>query len=101
MYSFCNKRILGRKTISFEDIRKHLLVNYSCDNIDWNYVSNVLNNIYKDYKLRMKEINEKDAIFALMRGRPCVATFSLSARQWANFQAFLKKIRQNIWIKKK
>ena len=85
---FANKRILGRKNISFEDIRKHLIVNYSIGNKDGNIISKALNNIYNDYKLRMKEIDEKSARLAVMRGRPCIATFSLTAKQWANFSGF-------------
>jgi len=92
---FAIKRILGRKIISFEDIRKHLIVNYSLDNQDGNNINIALDNIYKDYKLRMKEVNETDARFAVMKGRPCIATFSLSAKQWANFSGFFcdKKTR--------
>ena len=87
---FANKRILGRKNISFEDIRKHLLINYSNDNEDGNNVYNVLTNIFKDYRLRMREVDEKKARLAVMKGRPCVATFSLSAKQWANFSGFFE-----------
>ena len=42
---FANKRILGRKNISFEDIRKHLLVNYSLDKVDGNHIDTALKNI--------------------------------------------------------
>ena len=71
---FANKRILGRKNISFEDIKEHLIINYSNDNIDGNIISKALNNIYNDYKLRMKEIDEKNARLAVMSGRPCIAS---------------------------
>ena len=90
---FANKRILGRKNISFEDIRKHLIINYSNDNIDGNNIDNALNNIYNDYKLRMKEVDEKNARLAVMKGRPCIASFSLTAKQWANFSGFFKENR--------
>ena len=87
---FANKRILGRKNISFEDIRKHLLVNYSLDKEDGNHINTALKNIYNDYKLRMKEVDEKNARLAVMKGRPCIATFDLSAKQWANFSGFFE-----------
>ena len=85
---FANKRILGRKNISFEDIRKHILVNYSLDKKDGNQITTALKNIYNDYKLRMQEVDEKNARLAVMKGRPCIATFYLSAKQWANFSGF-------------
>ena len=36
----------------------------------------------------MQEVDEKNARLAVMKGRPCIATFYLSAKQWANFSGF-------------
>ena len=85
---FANMRILGRKQISFEDIRKHIIINYSKENRDGNNISNISNEIYHDYKIKVKQINKNEAKIAVMKGRPCYASFFLSGKQWANFLNF-------------
>ena len=85
---FANIRVLGRKQISFEDIRKHIIINYSLENCDGNNISNISKNIYDDYKIKVKQINENEAKIAVMKWRPCYASFYLSGKQWANFSEF-------------
>ena len=89
---FALRRIIGRKEKSFEDIRKHLIVNYSLNDEDGNFVDEVLEKVVEEYGLKMKELfTDEEAKEALKNGRPCVATFSLNANQWANFSDFFKE----------
>ena len=86
---FARKRIVGREDIPFEIIRNHLLVNYSLDNIDGNCVDRVLRKVVNKYGLKVKELfSENEARKVLKKGIPCVASFSLSGNQWANFKQF-------------
>ena len=85
---FANMRVLGRKQISFEDLRKHIIINYSLEDKDGNNISNITKKIYDDYKITVKQVDENEAKIAVMKGRPCIASFSLSGKQWANFSEF-------------
>ena len=85
---FANMRVLGRKQISFEDLRKHIIINYSLEDKDGNNISNITKKIYDDYKITVKQVDENEAKIAVMKGRPCIASFYLSGKQWANFSEF-------------
>ena len=85
---FANMRVLGRKQISFEDLRKHIIINYSLEDEDGNNISNITKKIYDDYKITVKQVDENEAKIAVMKGRPCIASFYLSGKQWANFSEF-------------
>ena len=66
-------------------------MNYSLENIDGNSVNRVLRKVVDKYGLKVKELfTENEARNALKKGIPCVASFSLSANQWANFDQFFK-----------
>ena len=86
--------IVGRKEESFQSIRNHLLVNYSLDDKDGNSCRKVLEKVVGKYGLHMKQLyTDEEAINAVKKGIPCVATFSLSGNQWENFGDFFQDDR--------
>ena len=50
--------------------------------------SKILPDILKEYGLKTRELTEKEARLAIIEGRPCVARFSLTNRQWNSFKQF-------------
>ena len=64
-------------------------MNYSEDNRDGNSSRRVLEKVVERYGLQVKQLySDKEAIKAIKKGIPCVATFSLSGNQWENFADF-------------
>ena len=84
-----NKRILGRKTESFENIREALLKYGSEKNDDSGDIED--KNVYeffKDKKINFSYINEHEAKNAVMEGNYVVCHFYLDEKQMKNFENF-------------
>ena len=93
-----NKRILGRKTETFETYRENL-IKYACNKYSdgGNITNKRVIDYFKSQKLNIKElINEQDAIKAIMKGHFVVCSFRLYNKQWENFQFFFEKHGQEI-----
>ena len=80
-----SSRVLGRPELSFFQIRNILINKYGEEGAN---TSQVLTEILRDYRLHFKKVNEEEARKAVMKTRPCIATFYLNATQWGNFSSF-------------
>lgn len=80
-----SSRVLGRPELSFFKIRDILINKYGKKGAN---TSQVLTEILGDYRLHFKKVNEEEARKAVMKTRPCIATFNLNATQWGNFSSF-------------
>lgn len=87
-------RITGRKIPEFINIRDNLVNQFGrCGQ----NVKSVLDKVlYKQYKLRYEIVNEKGAKDAILKLRPCIASFYLSTLQWYNFGRFYREHRTGI-----
>lgn len=87
-------RITGRRLPEFVSIRDTLLDQFGrCEQ----NVKKVLDKIlYSRYKLHYKIVDEKGAKEAIIKLRPCVASFHLTALQWYNFSRFFRENKTGI-----
>lgn len=96
-----NKRILGRKTETFETYRENL-IKYACEK--YTDGAHIMNDRVRDYfesiKLNInKVINVRDAKNAIMKGHFVVCYFCLNKTQWDNFDNFFEKPKQGVLTK--
>lgn len=84
-----NKTILGRKTISFENIRENLIKYASEKNSDGGNIENPsVINYFHSKKIYFRNVNEQVAKDALMKGSFVVCHFWLNNIQWENFSYY-------------
>ena len=103
-----NKRILGKKTESFETLRENLIKNASDNNEDGGRIDCVNNlgqfvikqtieNFFSRQNIHVERRNEREAIDAFMKGRFIIVSFCLRHNQWNNnFSPFYKNNRTGI-----
>ena len=97
-----NKRILGRKTESFEDIRQQLIKYGSDIYIDGGNIENTkVSKFFQRKKLHYKEIDEYKAKKIIEKGGFVVGRFSLTDTQWKNFRNFYRVKPNEILTKEK
>ena len=86
-----NKRILGRKTETFETYRENIIKFASNKNVDGGYIKdNKVKNFFETKKLHFKDRNKSEAIKAVQKGRFIIFSFRLNDKQWDNFSNFYK-----------
>ena len=91
-------KVLGRPKLDFFEIKKKLIDKYG---INGGYTFNILKEFLPNYKLHHRIVNENGARKAIMKTRPCVATFRLNERQMTNFYYFFMKNPKGILTNKK
>ena len=97
-----NKRILGKKTETFETYRENLIKFARLENKDGgNIESDKVVNFFKNEKIHIEKINELQARNAVMKGRYVVCSFFLNGKQWDNFSEFYLSNRSGILTKDK
>ena len=74
----CLNKIFNKDIPSFEDIRNDIIDNYE----ECKGIKKILKKVLPKYKLNYKEINEKEAKYAIQKGRPCLFSFLLNKRGW-------------------
>ena len=96
-----NKRVLGRKTESFETYRENLIKYASCKFYDGGHIEypNV-EKYFKDNCLRFEGITEKEVQDAMMKGRFVICHFHLNDVQWENFGDFFREHKDEVLTKK-
>ena len=97
-----NKRVLGRKTESFETYRENL-IKYACCKKDdgCNFKSQRVRKYFRDNCMRFEKIlSEKEVQNALMKGRFVICHFNINDVQWDNFCDFFEKHKDEVLNKK-
>lgn len=84
-----SSRVYGRKIAPFEQIHKSLFEEFKYEKEGQN-TAKVLERVLPHYRLRYQKVNEVEARMALIKGRPCVFSFSLSETQWEKWDEFYK-----------
>ena len=85
----------------FSDLKNYLINKYNANGKSDYKMANILDEILPKYFLRYSYYNtyniQEDKIkTALMRGRPLVLTYFLSAKQWWNFENFFNNNKKGI-----
>ena len=86
-------RVYGRPKLDFFEVRKKIIDIYGDKGGN---TFQILKEYLHNYKLHCQEVNEEGARKAVMKTRPCVAKFSLTAQQWGNFSDFYKINKKGI-----
>jgi hypothetical protein len=106
----------GKKKFDFENMKHKLYKKFNLlSDEDYNKLkeedrkkikegqntSKILPDVLKEYGLKTRELSEKEARLAIIEGRPCVARFSLTDRQWDSFSQFFNNNNTRSSILKK
>ena len=89
-------RVFGRPKLNFYEVLQEIIKKYGTNGGN---VFNILNEDLPKYKLHFKKVDKNGAREAIMKTRPCVATFYLSAQQWGNFSKFYKENKEGVLTK--
>ena len=79
-----NKRILGKKTESFETLRENIIKNACQENKDGGSVNLKVKAFFKKQNLHVEGRTQEEAINAFMKGRFIIVAFWLRDNQWNN-----------------
>ena len=86
-------RVYGREKLDFFEVRKKIIDIYGTEG---GKTFQILKEYLHNYKLHCQEVDEEGARKAVMKTRPCVARFNLTAQQWGNFSAFYGENKKGI-----
>ena len=89
-------RVFGRPKLNFSEVLQKIIKKYGSNG---GQTFHILKEYLPNYKLHCKKVDENGAREAIMKTRPCVATFHLTAQQWGNFSKFYKENKEGILTK--
>ena len=75
---------------TFTHIRKALIEKYGTEGVDESQFIDALQRLCRGYHLEVRNVNEKEAMEAVIEKRPVLAKFGLTNEEWDKFSQFYK-----------
>ena len=91
-----SSRVYGREKLNFFDVRKKIIDKYGTHGGN---TFQICKEYLINYRLHSQIVDEEGARKAVMKTRPCVARFNLTAQQWGNFSKFYRENKKGILTK--